>query len=460
MEWYQVNVDVMENEYSASPLSPIKEFLLYLYAVTNPFFVFSFIFNRDTLSLWILVLMIIIFLVEIVSSGGRFWTDSSFIPLALFFLAFLIGTLRIYFEEPGNTWMGKTPFDRATAIDLRFLLAIVSFFICVNFLANAPRRVFLSILKIQLVIGMFIIFIALLQYGAFALSGRTDFLKFEPTNESYFGRSNIFRFGRYKVFRSSSIFNEPSFLGFFLIPLLMKTILFWGQQISASSRFWVGCILSFVVLGIFSNLSFTAVFSIVILFGIFIAVAWFGPYRKIILLVLIIFTLFSIIIAFLPYSNVLLDRLGRVFALRDGSTLDRLFRVYTSFMVFLDYPLFGVGPGGYAFFYPRMGGMDPTLMATPLNMWLHFLTDVGIIGVIPFFIFLGMILKQAFTATKREPLVAVFLWSIVSYLILLTTLDFWFLEMFWFELAILLCLTKNKWAQAPIMHNTDNKVFA
>jgi O-antigen ligase len=341
--------------------------------------------------------------------------------------------------------MGKTPFDRATSIDLRFLLAIVSFFICVNYLANAPRRVFLSILKIQLFVGLFIIIIALLQYGAYALFGSHDFLKFEPTNVSYYGRSNIFKLGRYKVFRSSSIFNEPSFLGFFLIPLLMKTILVWGQRIYVNSRFWIACILSFVVLGVFSNLSFTAIFSIVILFGILIGVSWFSPYRKISIVVLILFAFFTIIVTFLPYSNVIFDRFLRIFELRDGSTLDRLFRVYTSFIVFMDHPLFGVGPGGYAFFYPRMGGMDPTLMATPLNMWLHFLTDVGIIGFIPFIVFLGMILMRAFTASKYEPLVSVYLWSIISYLVLLTTLDFWFLEMLWFEIAILLCLTRNSW---------------
>jgi O-antigen ligase len=89
--------------------------------------------------------------------------------------------------------------------------------------------------------------------------------------------------------------------------------------------------------------------------------------------------------------------------------------------------------------------MDPTLMAAPLNVWLHFLTDVGIVGFIPFIVFLGMILRSAFKASKQEPLIGVYLWSIIAYLILLTTLDFWFLEMLWFEIAVLLCITRNSW---------------
>ena len=432
-------------EYYDSPWQPIKEWLIYAYAATSPFFVFSVFFTRDTLTLWVLGVMIIVFLADLISSGGKFWMDSSFIPIALFVLAFIARTLEIYFEDPSNSWMGKTPIERALGIDLRLLVSVAALFICVNFLANAPRRVFLTILKIQLVVGMCLIAIALIQYGGYVLFNRDDFLKFKPTNESYYSRGNLFRLGQQRVFRSPSIFNEPSFLGFFLVPLLMKAILAWGQKINVFSRFWMGCILAFIVLGIFSNLSFTAVFSIVILFMIFVIISWFGPYRKVVFLILFLFIVFSLIMAFLPFSNVIFERISRVVELKDGSTLDRLFRVYTSFIVFLDHPLFGVGPGGYAFYYPRMGGMDPTLMAAPLNVWLHFLTDVGIVGFIPFIVFLGMILRSAFKASKQEPLIGVYLWSIIAYLILLTTLDFWFLEMLWFEIAVLLCITRNSW---------------
>jgi hypothetical protein len=41
-------------------------------------------------------------------------------------------------------------------------------------------------------------------------------------------------------------------------------------------------------------------------------------------------------------------------------------------------------------------------------------------------------------------LVSVYLWSVLTFLILLSTLDNWFGEMLWFELAIL--LTLGVWA--------------
>jgi O-antigen ligase len=432
-------------EYYDSPWHSIKEWLIYAYAATSPFFVFSVFFTRDTLALWILGVMIILFIVELISSGGRFWIDSSFIPLALFLLIYLGRTMQIYFEEPGYTWMGKSPLERALAIDLRLSLAIVSFIVTVNYLANAPRRVFILILKIQIVVGIFLIIIALLQYAGYAFYGQSDFLKFEPTNESYYSRGSIFRLGHHKIFRSASIYNEPSFFGFFLVPLLMKVILIWGQKINIFTSFWISSLLIFIILGIYSNFSFTAVFSIVILFVMFTMIVWFGPYRKVSIWIIVFFSIFIIIMSFLPYSNVIVDRFSHIFELRDGSTLDRLFRVYTSSIVFIDHPFFGVGPGGYAYFYPRMGGMDPTSMATPLNIWLNFLTDVGVVGFIPFIIFLVLILKQAFKAAKYEPLVGVYLWSIIAYLVLLTSVDFSFIEILWFDFAILVCLAKRPW---------------
>jgi hypothetical protein len=434
----------LENEYSTSPLSSVKEFLLYTYAAVTPFFVFSVFFTRDPLSLWILGVMIIVFLVELVSSGGRFWMDSTFILLALFIVAYLGRTLIIFLEEPTNSWMGKTPFDRALAIDLRLILAVASFFICMNLLGNAPRRVFITILKIQLIVGAVLSIIALLQYGAAAFFGQSEFLKFEPTNESYYGRGNFFRLGRHKVFRSASVFPEPSVLGFFLVQILAKAVFSWNKKTIIFPHFWIGSILLLVILGIFSNFSFTAVFSIAILLIIFTLIASFGLYRKVIMWVLLIFSMFILVVLMLPYSNIILDRISNIFALRDGSTLDRLFRAYTSFLVFLDYPLLGVGPGGYAFFYPRMGGIDKTLLATPLNIWLNILTDVGILGSIPFFIFLGLIIKKAFIKIKSEPLIEIYLWSIIAGLVSQTiSVDFWFNEMFWFEYAILVCLIKK-----------------
>jgi len=52
--------------------------------------------------------------------GWAILVDASFIPLAAFFSSFIISTLRIYFEEPGYTWLTRTPIDRALTTDIRY----------------------------------------------------------------------------------------------------------------------------------------------------------------------------------------------------------------------------------------------------------------------------------------------------------------------------------------------------
>jgi O-antigen ligase len=151
----------------------------------------------------------------------------------------------------------------------------------------------------------------------------------------------------------------------------------------------------------------------------------------------------GLLIIVTPLGSMVAERLTQIFELSDLSTLDRLFRAATGFMVFLENPLFGVGPGGYAFLYPRLGGIQFNIMATPLNVWLSFLTDVGIPGFLCLCWFLWGLLRRSFRHIRTDSLVAVYFWSSVSYLVLLTSSDNWFTEMFWFELAMLLVTSQG-----------------
>ena len=116
---------------------------------------------------------------------------------------------------------------------------------------------------------------------------------------------------------------------------------------------------------------------------------------------------------------------------------------FTGLRVFLENPLIGVGPGGYAFWYPRFGGFVVGGMASPLNMWLYFLTDVGILGVIPFALFVANIARRSYRSVSTHPLVIVYLWSLVSFLVLHSTNDMWYIEIFWFELAMMVVLISS-----------------
>ena len=87
-------------------------------------------------------------------------------------------------------------------------------------------------------------------------------------------------------------------------------------------------------------------------------------------------------------------------------------------------------------------------LASPLNVWISFLTDAGIIGLIPFVLFLVNVLRRSARAIWRHPLVKVYLWGVFSLLILLTTLDAWYWETLWFELAVLIGLTSSHFLES------------
>jgi O-antigen ligase len=418
----------------------LKDWLLYLYATVAPLYSFAIFFGRDTPGLWVIVLMVFLLIYEFVRSGGSFIFDRSFLYLLLLLAVYAAMTLHIFMEEPGGSLLGRTPLQRAVAIDLRLLNVVVAFIVFVHFLADAPMRVFENVLRIQLIVGAILGLFGVLQYVMFVFFHSTALTAIEPTNEAFALRSNIFTLARAQVFRAPAIFSEPSFFGFFLIPVTVKAVVAWGQQSFVGSRFLHGILIAIFMFAIIANFSLTAVLSI---FGMLVILAVFlirrSPRKALALLLLVV--IFAGVVSVSPIGTAMLERAEQVFALRDLSLLDRMLRVYTGTLVFLDHPFSGVGPGGYAFWYPRMGGIDQNLMATPLNVWISFLTDVGIIGILPLLFFLWNVLRRGIQYSGRNILVPVYLWSVVSYLVLMTTLDFWFLELFWFEVAILLALT-------------------
>lgn len=420
---------------------PVKNWLLYAYAIVCPFFAFSVFLDRDTASHWVIALMLCVMLVDFIESGGRVWFDKSMVYLLIFALVYVASTIAILWEDPSNVWAGRTPFQRAIGIDIRVALVVVAFFAFVHHLADAPPQVFVHILKIQFAIGAVVALFGLAQYLSFTILNSDALVGFESTNEAFRTRGNLFRLGKERVFRTSAIFSEPSFFGFFLVPLIVKAILAYYKRIYFGSKAVHGALIGLFILALVSNFSLTAILSLPLL-AIGAGAISFKRNPKLVVIALLATGAFIGLLFVSPLGGILVGRLEQALEFRDLSTLARFMNAYVGVLVFADNPIFGVGPGGFAFLYPKVGiFVERDLMHTPLNAWLTFLTDVGIIGFIPFVALLWSILGRGIRRSHTHPLNVVFLWSVVSYLVLLTTVDFWFLDFIWFELALLLALT-------------------
>jgi len=418
---------------------PLGSWLLYLFTVAYPFFMFAVLFTRDSIPFWVTILIILFVGVRIISLQGSFWLDRSFVYLILFLMAYVIGTLVIHLSDLSYTWLGRTPLERAVTTTLRLLYVVCAYFAFVSLLTGAEERVFANILKLQLYGGALFALFGIVQYISVDVFHSSLLTGFEPTNETYVLRSSIMRIGTERVFRASSIFSEPAWFGFFLTPLVVKCFVAWFKGFIIGNRILHISLMVVFAAAVLANFSLTALLgtAAVVVVAI-IRLAQKSPRKTFVLLLVTAAASAALLMS--PLGPPLLGRFARIAEFRDASTIDRLVRAVTAVKVVLLYPWFGVGPGGFAFFYPRLGGLDWAVMATPLNIWLSILTDVGIVGSIPFLLFLVNILRRSARVGRNHPLVSVYLWSVLTFLILLSTLDNWFGEMLWFELAILLTL--------------------
>lgn len=267
--------------------------------------------------------------------------------------------------------------------------------------------------------------------------------------------------GRDQIFRASSVFSEPSYFGFYLVPLIVKATLAFRHKIYLFNRKWLHITTMItLLLALIANFTMTAIFALATIVLIF-ALLSFKTSPKVSLSVISVIAIVFTLILISPVGDFLLARAERVVDLADLSTLARVFSGYVGLLVFWEHPWIGVGPGGFAFHYPSMGiFVDRELMHTPLNLWLTFLTDVGIIGFIPFACFLWAILSAGWQKRGRDPLVHVYFWSVISFLILLTTVDLWYIDIVWLELSILLALSTGSLVSGRVAETSERLVAA
>ena len=418
--------------------------MIYVYLLVSPFYMFALVTTRDWPALWVVGFMLLLFVVQFFHSGFRFWLDTSCYSLLFFLAAYVMGTLVVLFADHSMTLLGRSPHERALTTLIRVTYIVVVFGLFVNFLADAYSKTLRRICVVQIAIGIAIALFGIAQYITATFFSWGGLISIEGTNETFKMGSSFFGLGQSRFYRAASIFSEPSAFGFFLVPLFIKVVISFLQNVIIVNKRVHLTLLGIFILAILFNLSLTAVLSTAILMLILLGTT-FGGSR--VFLWITVFTLFCVgFLLLTPMGALLMDRLARIFQFSDVSTLDRLFRVYVGLLALLSSPLIGVGPGFYSFLYPIHGGVDRFVMATPLNVWVTFLTDVGILGIIPFLFFLKSVLGRARKKINHNPLVRVYLWSTVSFLFLLSTADLWYLEVFWFDAAMLVVLSNGLFA--------------
>jgi O-antigen ligase len=424
---------------------PLKEWLLYLFLLASPFYMFAVFFDRDWPALWIVIAMVVLMVLEVIRNDGRFWFDRSFIYVWLLLAVYVASTLVVVFSDSSMGLMGRNPVDRALTTLFRLVYVVCAYTVFVSFLAEGTEKTFQRLFTVQMIVGGLVALFGILQYISTVFLGSNALVHIEPTSESYRLYSSYAGLGSQRFYRSSAFFSEPSAFGFFLVPFFVKAVVARAQGVILGGKITHVVIIVVFIVAILFNLSMTAMMSAVVLMMLYGLYSLRGS--KHFWKFLALFVLAATAIVTTPAGLLALQRLDRVFGLQDVSTLDRLFRVLVGVRVFIENPFIGIGPGGFAFWYPKSGGLAFGGLASPLNVWVTFLTDAGLLGLIPFVLFLVHALRRGVRARWRHPLVAVYLWGNVSLLVLLTTLDAWYWETLWFEVAMLIGLAGSRFME-------------
>lgn len=77
--------------------------------------------------------------------------------------------------------------------------------------------------------------------------------------------------------------------------------------------------------------------------------------------------------------------------------------MFTGVLMYLDYPWFGVGPGGYAAMLDHFGAQVPQLwdyLPTPHNAFIQMAAETGTVGLIAFVVFLATLLMAAIRSAR------------------------------------------------------------
>ena len=248
--------------------NPFAAGLLYAYAVVYPFFMFSVLFSRDSIPFWVVVAMTGFVLLTVATRLGKLWVDASMWPLLGLIVVYLCSTTFLVASDAGLRWLGRTQLDRAVAVDLRLVEVVIAYVVFVNLMAVVSRRQLENVLRIQMWGGCLIAAYGVGQFVTATIFGSSLLPIIPPTNDAYSARGTMMLVGHETVYRATSIFSEPAYFAFFLVPPVTKVIMMWFGAMRLMSRRSLIIVTVVLVSALACNFSMTGILSMALAYGL------------------------------------------------------------------------------------------------------------------------------------------------------------------------------------------------
>ncbi len=228
---------------------------------------------------------------------------------------------------------------------------------------------------------------------------------------------------------------------------------FWGER-SKVLRLLAACTTSVIALGAVLTFSRGAAIAFVLVLAFMVLMRYIKPGQFLLILLGV-----GVLMQALPQYSARLTSLDTVFdaatnqggttiQATDTSTQGRVTEMLTAAMVYADYPVIGVGPGMYRYYYQdyaeRVGIRTQLAARQAHDLYLGLAAENGTLGLVAFGLIVFMTLRDLVRARRHwmqsQPafvfLSTGFMLSVVSYLTTGIFLHFAYIRYFWLIMAL------------------------
>ena len=296
-------------------------------------------------------------------------------------------------------------------------------------------------LRFQIWLSIILSILAIAQIIEFNLK-HSHFLYFPPTNLTYIlsGTSGAVVRGL-NIYRATGTFAEPSHFAYYLLPVLVLTIVKYFQSKQKKDLL----VFLIIAMGWLSTISFSNLLIGIVIIPIFLTNKFIYEKHKLKMIQLFfgIILFFVIVIIFIKnyfpqYFDYILNRSSLIFSKNDPSLIQRLYTIQDAILLFKKNIIFGIGAGNYNITSRLILGKVADVSID--SGFILILVELGLLG----FIIFGFIFYISIRSTlkNKSALGEQLYWLLLTQLFILLFSNYWCSPFLWANLAAAFVVNK------------------
>jgi len=299
--------------------------------------------------------------------------------LLSFYIILIASILMTYFMPTGIDYFNEKPWIKSIKQIIYITINILIYIYLQVFISKYSRLVgMLKVISIALLLNVLVGF-----YQVIAYKYSLPYLDFLHNNISIpSGQDQLYN----GIKRMAGLSGEPAMFGFVTVSIFIFLFYINSFKIYLFNKRLDRFILLLLGCGIILSTSFAVIF-IVIFYIVYLYFRNGFNLLKILKLSLL-FTIFIFIMYIGTGSDFIVDRLIETSSGTSYSSMIRGNMFLTGILIFIDYPIFGVGLGNFGFYAPLYSPIELDKFWESMSLFSRLLSETGFLGFIAFLLFI------------------------------------------------------------------------